>query len=74
MRKAVELLEAVKWIGNQGTHEDSLTVADVLKSAAFLHRALELLYETRVDDSDILDRAKRINEARKKSPPTPREL
>ena len=39
-----ETLEAVKWIGNQGAHEDTLSVTDVLDGASLLEHALVLLY------------------------------
>ena len=45
--EAAKYLEAVKWIGNQATHEDSLTPSDVLEAARILHRALELLFDPR---------------------------
>jgi uncharacterized protein DUF4145 len=37
-------LEAVKWIGNSGSHEDALTVSDVLDGAEMLGYALRLVY------------------------------
>jgi Domain of unknown function (DUF4145) len=43
-----ETLEAVKWIGNQGSHETSITATDVLDGADLLSYALKQLY----DDSD----------------------
>lgn len=54
-----ELLEAVKWIGNQGSHEDSLSVADVLTGAELLEHALSLLYDTQ--PADLRRRAAKIN-------------
>lgn len=40
-----DLMLAVKWIGNVGTHEDStLTARDVLEGANFLNEAFHLLY------------------------------
>lgn len=44
-----DALEAVKWIGNQGSHEDSLTRADVIEGGQILAHALELLYDDRRD-------------------------
>jgi hypothetical protein len=41
--------EAVKWIGNQGTHENDLTVKDVLEASEILGYGLELLYGNRDD-------------------------
>ncbi len=54
-----ETLMAVKWIGNQGTHEDTLTAQDVLDGANLLERALEQLYDP--DREDLLKRVQRIN-------------
>lgn len=50
-----EALMAVKWIGNEGSHQQRLSVAEVLEGAELLEHALRLLY----DDSDVL-RAKKI--------------
>lgn len=58
---AARYLEAVKWIGNQASHEDSLTVTDVLEAARILHRALEILFAPKKDTID--QRAREINEA-----------
>ncbi|MFI7281707.1 DUF4145 domain-containing protein [Micromonospora chersina] len=38
-------LQAVKWLGNQGVHEATLTVRDVLDGAKLLEHALDLLYK-----------------------------
>lgn len=43
--EAADLMEAVKWVGNQGAHEDSLTTADVLEVAGILSEALVLLFD-----------------------------
>lgn len=50
--EAAKYLEAVKWIGNQATHEDSLSVSDVLEAARILHRALALLFDPTVGAID----------------------
>ena len=55
----VNALEAVKWIGNAGTHETGLTLADVVTGAAFLELALRRLYDT--SESQLLAAAKDIN-------------
>ncbi|GAA4728341.1 DUF4145 domain-containing protein [Isoptericola chiayiensis] len=60
--RAAEILEAVKWIGNQGTHEESLTTADVLEGAKILEHGLTLLYDSSADG--IRQRALEINRAR----------
>ncbi|WP_433228996.1 DUF4145 domain-containing protein [Micromonospora sp. CA-248260] len=38
-------LQAVKWLGNQGVHEATLTVRDVLDGVKLLEHALDLLYK-----------------------------
>ena len=40
-----DALEAVKWIGNSGSHESSLTVEDILNGADILDLALRSLYD-----------------------------
>jgi Domain of unknown function (DUF4145) len=40
-----DALEAVKWIGNQGSHEAGLSVTDVLDGADLLSHALKILYD-----------------------------
>ncbi|UXY24934.1 DUF4145 domain-containing protein (plasmid) [Streptomyces cynarae] len=47
---AAELLLAVKWIGNVGTHEDVLLIPDVLEGVEFMDDALSLIYDTNRDD------------------------
>lgn len=47
---AADLLLAVKWIGNVGSHEDVLRVLDVLEGVEFLDHALSLIYDTNRDD------------------------
>ncbi|KUL73965.1 MULTISPECIES: DUF4145 domain-containing protein [unclassified Streptomyces] len=47
---AADLLLAVKWIGNVGSHEDVLRVPDVLEGVEFLDRALSEIYGTSPDD------------------------
>ncbi|NBE81025.1 DUF4145 domain-containing protein [Micromonospora rubida] len=39
-----DTLLAVKWIGNQGVHEETLSATDVLDGAKLLDHALDLLY------------------------------
>jgi hypothetical protein len=40
----VDAFMAVKWIGNQGSHEDTLSVGDLLTAAEILKFGLEALY------------------------------
>ncbi|BBY67353.1 DUF4145 domain-containing protein [Mycolicibacterium helvum] len=62
-----DLLEAVKWVGNDATHEGGqITVDDALKIAAFLEVALGMLYV--VDNSEILKHAKAIVRAKRLVP------
>jgi Domain of unknown function (DUF4145) len=42
---AADALEAVKWIGNQGSHEAGLSATDVLDGSDLLSRALKILYD-----------------------------
>jgi hypothetical protein len=46
-KNVAQTLEAVKWIGNEGSHESVLTVAEVLDGVDILAHALEELYDTR---------------------------
>ncbi|MCZ1012265.1 DUF4145 domain-containing protein [Streptomyces lydicus] len=48
--EAADLLLAVKWIGNVGSHEDILKIPDVLDGIEILDFTLELVYDTRRDD------------------------
>lgn len=47
IKDAADLLEAVKWIGNDGSHEASLTVEQVLQGVRIFEVALQLMYDTR---------------------------
>ncbi|MFD7869954.1 DUF4145 domain-containing protein [Microbacterium sp. NPDC059771] len=60
--EVADLLEAVKWIGNSGSHESSLTVADVLNGAGYLALALRRLYDT--SDAELLAQVKAVNKKR----------
>lgn len=50
---AGDALMAVKWIGNEGAHDDELTASDVVDGAAALELALQLLYDSG-PDPDLL--------------------
>ncbi|MCU1535122.1 MAG: hypothetical protein JWR53_1603 [Glaciihabitans sp.] len=57
-QRVVDLLLAVKWIGNEGTHEVSdMTVSDVLDGAEFIDEAFHHLFVA----PDIDARAERVN-------------
>lgn len=56
---AADLLMAVKWIGNDGSHGNELTVSDVLDGVELLNHALELMYDT--SPADLKRRAQAIN-------------
>lgn len=60
--EVVHALEAVKWIGNSGTHESGLTVEDVVKGAKLLQLALRRLYDT--SEEELLAEARDINRRR----------
>ncbi|MCX5207646.1 DUF4145 domain-containing protein [Streptomyces sp. NBC_00237] len=47
---AADLLLAVKWIGNVGSHEDVLRIRDVLEGVEFLDHALSLIYDSNHDE------------------------
>ncbi|MCX4429272.1 DUF4145 domain-containing protein [Streptomyces mirabilis] len=64
---AADLLLAVKWIGNVGSHEDVLRIPDVLEGVEFLDSALSLIYNTSPDD--MKKRASEVT-ARKGRPDT----
>ncbi len=61
---AAKVFMAVKWVGNQATHEASLTVEQVIRQAEYLERGLKLLYDTKDHDLDrevrAINKAKRI--------------
>ncbi|AYL36581.1 DUF4145 domain-containing protein [Streptomyces fungicidicus] len=56
---AANLLEAVKWIGNSGSHEGSVRPDDVLNGVALLEHALHDLYDDR--GKELARIAKEIN-------------
>ena len=60
--EAAEALEAVKWIGNEGSHAAELGLADVLEGAGFLGYALRLLYDD--EDEQLASRIRSVNRAR----------
>jgi hypothetical protein len=63
--KAADALLAVKWIGNVGSHDSTLTVSDILNGAEMLGYALRLLYDK--TDAEIEREIRRVN-ARKGRP------
>ncbi|MFD4032712.1 DUF4145 domain-containing protein [Streptomyces sp. NPDC058637] len=60
--EAADLLLAVKWIGNVGSHEDVLRISDVLEGVGFLDHALSLIYDT--NHSDMRKRASEVTARR----------
>jgi hypothetical protein len=56
---AAEVLKAVKYIGNDGSHGDGLEVGDVLDGVELLNHALELIYDTSA--ADLKRKAAQIN-------------
>lgn len=54
------VLEAVKWIGNSGSHSGAMPLKDVLEGVALLERALHIVYDDTADQLDQL--AREINE------------
>lgn len=59
---AGETLEAVKWIGNQGSHTGSITASDVLAGAELLTHALKILYDE--TDKEVAKKVRLINRAK----------
>lgn len=57
-----EALEAVKWIGNDGSHDNTLTVEDVLQGAEILDLAIKALYDK--SDARLRAKARAINKAK----------
>ena len=44
--EAAELLFAVKWLGNEGSHGDTLTAEDVVLGVQIFHEALKIVYNS----------------------------
>lgn len=65
-KAAAEVLEAVKWIGNQASHEDSVTIDGALEAARILEHALVLMYDRSPDE--IRRRVQKINKERRLRP------
>lgn len=59
MPDVAKVLEAVKWIGNDGSHTAALPLKDVLEGAVLLERALALVYDRSAEELDRL--AEEIN-------------
>jgi Domain of unknown function (DUF4145) len=59
---AAELLKAVKWIGNDGSHGSGLTACQVIDAAELLERALSLIYDKH--ERELAQKAARINKRR----------
>lgn len=57
-----DTLEAVKWIGNQGSHESALSATDVLDGADLLSFALKQLYDR--SEEEIERRVRAVNKRR----------
>lgn len=66
--KAGDALLAVKWIGNDGSHDSELSISDVLKGANMLSYALRILYDK--TDAEIERAVQKVN-ARKGLPKRP---
>jgi hypothetical protein len=60
--EAADLLMAVKWIGNDGSHGSELGVGEVLDGVELLNHALELIYDTSA--ADLKKKAAEINKRR----------
>lgn len=61
--EAAAALEAVKWVGNQGSHGDEMTASMVIESAEYLDHALRKLYDRR--EAEITRKIADVNKRRK---------
>jgi hypothetical protein len=66
MPDVATVLEAVKWIGNDGSHASALPLKEVLEGVALLERALTLVYDRSAEELDQL--ARKINDTRRRRP------
>jgi hypothetical protein len=57
--KAADALLAVKWIGNNGSHDSELSISDVLTGANMLSYALRILYDKA--DAEIEREVRKVN-------------
>ncbi|MFF4026362.1 DUF4145 domain-containing protein [Nocardia elegans] len=64
--EVAELLEALRFAGNSGAHEDELTIEEFLKTAQIIELALKMLYQK--ESMAAREHAKRIVEACKYVP------
>lgn len=60
--EVAQMLEAVKWIGNSGSHESVLDIQTVLEGAEYLDHALRELYDR--TSAQRIAKARRINTRR----------
>lgn len=66
-QKVGELLEAIKWIGNKGSHANNRLIAnEVIDAYEILEHALNELYGSKIDA--IYDMAKKINKRKGNRP------
>lgn len=60
---AADSMEAVKWLGNAGSHDSTiLTSSHCVESAEYLNHALKLLYDK--SDAELAKRVKAVNKAK----------
>ncbi len=67
-----DMLEAVKWIGNDGSHTGGLTINDVVDSLELLQHAVDKLYNKQ--PKMLVKLAKQINSRKSIMPPKVRRL
>ncbi|WP_158441139.1 DUF4145 domain-containing protein [Kribbella steppae] len=58
-----KMLEAVKWIGNDGSHTEGLTASQVMEGAEILEMALKALYDRK--DAELQKKIRAINRAKR---------
>ncbi|MGF0320572.1 DUF4145 domain-containing protein [Nocardia fluminea] len=61
--EVADLLEAVKWVGNEGTHPGGLDAVDFVEAAELVELALKLLFKS--DTSALHERARRVVQAKR---------
>lgn len=58
-----ELLLSVKWIGNEASHNSSITKSDLLDGYSFLEKVLDKIYDNY--DNELIKKSRKINKNKK---------
>jgi hypothetical protein len=59
-----EMLKAIKWLGNQGSHEAKLAEYDLAFSFKVIEKVLNILYPTPDDTDALMAHVKMVNQAK----------